>query len=104
MPIYTISEESMLVPQILVYGAWNVKPPTLLDVGACVRWLETVMSTIKVVNYQIHNDSQSIRSSMADKTLLVQPFTLSPLCVGPIPQGPITHFEYSRMGHFFYSQ
>ena len=65
-------------PKVCVYGAWNVKLPALQDVGACVRWSETGMSTrLWTIQYRMvtravarhsSKDSQPIRSSIAENT------------------------------------
>ena len=89
----------MLVPQNLC--VWNLKLP---DVGACVRWLATGMSTrLWTIQYRMvtrafarwpSRGSQPIRSSIAEKHYWYSRLLpgLSPLC------GPI---DYSRMDHFF---
>ena len=102
---YTIREESMLIPQ----SVWHLKLEAsdssgCAIVGACVRWSEIGMSTrlwtiqyimvTRAVTRYSSRGSQSIRSSIAEIHYWCSHSL--PLCVGPIP-----HFEYSMMGHFF---
>ena len=76
----------MLVPQNQC--VWNLKLP---DVGDCVRWLATGMSTrlwtiqYRMVNRAFAQGSQPIRSSIAEKHYWYRRLLpgLSPLC-GPI--------------------
>ena len=87
---YTVREERMLVPQNLC--VWNLKLP---DVGACVRWLATGMSTrLWTIQYRMvtqafarwpSRGSQPIRSRIAEKHYWYSRLLpgLSPLC-GPI--------------------
>ena len=84
---YTVREESMLVPQNLC--VWNLKLP---DVGACVRWLATGMSTrLWTIQYRMvtrafarwpSKGSQPIRPSIAEKHYWYSRLLpgLSPLC------------------------
>ena len=39
---YTIRKKACWYPTFRVYGTWNLKLPALLEVGACVRWPETI--------------------------------------------------------------
>ena len=90
--------------KVHVHGAWNV---TLLDVGACVRWSETGMSTrLWTIQYRMvtravarrsSKGSQPIRSSIAENTTGYNRSLpgLSPLCVGPIPHLSIQGFVNS---------